>query len=178
MPSVSSVIPVSLTIIAALAQGASALGCYSVGVRLNYLHGGESDLSQEVMNDVHTTCTMAAGKIIKPGEGFYHCSNWEKTISPNGNCYTDCMDGCGTYKESVRWGCNSGCDKNCASPPEGGFNHIQWAVEVRGDQTEQELTYEKCSEAFNTEVGGCQSGSEQNHSGFWFRFDTGEGACP
>ncbi|KAF4472607.1 hypothetical protein FALBO_494 [Fusarium albosuccineum] len=176
MPSISTIIPMSLAIIAASAPWVNALGCYS-GMTFNYLHGGESDLTQEVTNDIHTTCTMVAGKIIKPSEPFWHCTNWEKTISPNIDCYSDCMDGCSTYKESVRWGCNLGCDPNCASPPEGGFNHIEWAIEVRDGQTEHEITYEQCTEAFNTELTGCQSGSEQNHHGFWFRIDPQSGAC-
>jgi hypothetical protein len=168
----------SLTIIAAWAQSASALGCYNEGLRFNYLHGGESDLTQEVIGDIHATCTKAAGKIIKPSEPFWLCTNWEKTISPNANCYIECMDGCNSYKESVRWACNSGCDQNCAKPPEGGFNHIDWAIEIRNGQTEHSITYEQCTEAFKIELSGCRSGSEQNHHGFWFRIDPKEGACP
>ncbi|KAM0415640.1 hypothetical protein ACHAPT_013412 [Fusarium lateritium] len=178
MPSFSKIIPASLAILAASAQWANALGCYNEGLRFKYLHGGESDTKQEVTNDIHTTCTMVAGKIIKPSEPFWLCTNWEKTISPNANCYTDCMDGCSTYKESVSWGCNLNCDENCASPPEGGFNRIEWAIEVRDGQTEHEITYEQCTEAFNIEASACESGSEQNHHGFWFRIDTEKGACP
>ncbi|KAF5695645.1 hypothetical protein FDENT_270 [Fusarium denticulatum] len=172
-----SIIPASLTLMAAYTQWANALGCYNEGLRFNYLHGGETDLTGEVQADIHTTCTMVAGKTIKPTEPFWHCSNWEKNISPNVNCYTDCMDGCSNYKESVRWGCNAGCDKNCVKPAEGGFNKINWAVEVHDGQAEAAITYEQCVEAFNIELGGCQSGSEQNHHGFWFRIDPEFGAC-
>ncbi|KAM5350205.1 hypothetical protein ACJ41O_006710 [Fusarium nematophilum] len=179
MPSISTLIPVSLTMLAASVQWASALGCYSNGLKFNDLHGGEVDLTQEVINDIHTTCTMVAGRIIKPSEPFWHCTNWERTIPENIDCYSDCMTMCEAIKESARFGCIESCgaNKNCQYPPEGGFHHIEWAIEVRDGQTEHAITYEQCSEAFNIERSACRFGSEQNHHGFWFRIDPEGGAC-
>ncbi|KAF4438680.1 NIF-domain-containing protein [Fusarium austroafricanum] len=177
MPSLYKIVPKSLAIIATYAQWASALGC-NKGLRFNYLHGAEADMTQEVMNDIHTTCSMAAGKIIKPDEPFWLCTNWEKNMSPNPNCYLDCIELCNVLKESVRFTCLPSCKQDCVKPPEGGFNKIHWAIEVREGQTEHEITYEQCIEAFNTELAACPMGSESNHHGFWFRIDPEMGGCP
>ncbi|SPO06384.1 uncharacterized protein DNG_09073 [Cephalotrichum gorgonifer] len=180
MSSISTIIPVALTILAATVQQTYALGCYNSGYGFDWLHGGKSDLTQEVINDIHTTCSMVAGKIIRPNEPFWHCTNWEKTIPDNVGCYESCTDGCAATpgRGGSNFLCTIGCDPNCEHAPEGGFNHIDWAIEIRDGQTEHEITYEQCSEAFNIERSGCQSGSEQNHHGFWFRIDPNSGACP
>ncbi|PNP83716.1 hypothetical protein FNYG_02933 [Fusarium nygamai] len=173
--------PSSLAVIIAYVQSVSALGCYTGGLGFNELHGGprSSDLTEEVKNDIHTTCSLAAGKVIKPSEPFWLCTNWERNMVPNPDCYSSCNDDlCGALDEKHRWGCLLGCDPNCAEPPEGGYNHIDWAIEVRDGQGEKAITYEQCSEAFNTEFGGCSSGSEQNHFDFWFRMDPSRDACP
>ncbi|PNP59903.1 hypothetical protein FNYG_14774 [Fusarium nygamai] len=179
MPSFAKAIPTSLAVIAAYAQWVNALGCYSGGLGFNNLHGGDNnnDLTEEVKNDIHTTCTKAAGKVIKPSEPFWLCTNWERNQSPNPDCFSNCIDGCNALDENVRWGCLLGCDSNCGAI-EGGFNHIDWAIEVRDGQAEKTITYEQCSEAFNTELGGCHAGSEQNHFDFWFRIDPNRDACP
>lgn len=57
------------------------LGCYGSSdpkdISFGSLHGLSSsgDTIQEVKNDIHTTCTAAAGKTIKPSEPFWLCTN-------------------------------------------------------------------------------------------------------
>ncbi|KAF5539485.1 hypothetical protein FMEXI_8975 [Fusarium mexicanum] len=72
MPSFAKIMPTSLAVIISYIQSAKALGRYSGGLGFNDLHGGprSSDLTEEVKNEIHTTCSLAAGKVIKPSEPF------------------------------------------------------------------------------------------------------------
>ncbi|EGU88397.1 hypothetical protein FOXB_01091, partial [Fusarium oxysporum f. sp. conglutinans Fo5176] len=76
------------------------------GVWVNELHGGprSSDLTEEVKNDIHTTCSLAAGKVIRPSEPFWLCTNWERNMVPNPHCYSSRNDDlCGAVDEKYRW---------------------------------------------------------------------------
>ncbi|KAL5619823.1 hypothetical protein FOVSG1_002045 [Fusarium oxysporum f. sp. vasinfectum] len=181
MPSIAKIIPTSLAVITAYVQSVNALGCYIGGLDFNELHGGprSSDLTDKVKNDIHTTCSLAAGKVIRPSEPFWLCTNWEKNMVHNPHCYSSRNDDlCSALDEKYRWTCLLSCNPNWAEPPEGGYNHVDWAIEVRDGQAEKAITYEQCSEAFNTELGDCSSGSEQNHFDLWFRMDPSRDACP
>jgi hypothetical protein len=58
-------------------------------------------------------------------------------------------------------------------------SRIDWEIKYDGDGTDSRtLTFETCREAFETELAGCEHGSEQNHGGFWFRIDPNPGKCP
>lgn len=74
--------------------------------------------------------------------------------------------------------CGLGCDPNCDPGPSYGYNHIDWAVEMRDGGADKVIDFDTCMNAFKTELGGCASGSEQYHDGFWFRIDPSTGACP
>lgn len=180
MHSISSFIPAALL---ALAASANALGCYS-GFQFNGLHGGTQDNYQEVLNDINTQCQAASGKTIKDAEPFWKCTNWAVTRSDHEDCYQNCYDACGGIgvgdsAELSQALCRNGCDPNCdPGPPPNTFNHIDWAIEVRDGNPEKVVDYDTCVNFFGTELRGCQSGSEQNHDGFWIRIDPSNGACP
>jgi hypothetical protein len=110
MPSISSIIPamVGAFALSELTYASPTplngglfkrLGCYgSSDISFDSLHGlGYSgDIIQEVKNDIHTTCTKAAGKTIKPTEPFWLCTNWEKTGQGKTaalECYESCKPG-------------------------------------------------------------------------------------
>jgi hypothetical protein len=180
MHSVSSVLPLALIVFAA---SVNALGCYS-GFGFDALHGGRHDTWQEVVDDINSRCQEVAGKTIKPNEPFWKCTNWAVTFSDHVDCFSQCMTGCkaigtGPSAELGKGLCESGCDQNCdPGVPPNTFNHIDWAIEIRGNNPEKQITYEQCVAAFETEAGACHSGSEQNHDGFWFRIDPSSGGCP
>ena len=180
MHSISLSLPAALL---ALAASANALGCYS-GFQFNNLHGSTQDNYQEVLGDINTQCQAASGKTIKGAEPFWKCTNWAVTRSDHENCYQECYDGCGGIgvggsREISQALCRNGCDPNCdPGPPSNTFNHIDWAIEVRDGNPEKVIDYDTCVNAFGAELRGCQSGSEQNHDGFWIRIDPPSGACP
>lgn len=203
MPSIQSILPAMIGLLALSNQVQAVptptgglvkrLGCYgdSSDVSFYSLHGlGYSgDITQEVKNDIHTTCTKAAGKTIKPSEPFWLCTNWEKTAKGKSEalkCYESCQPGIdisGSNSAIIDAGvqaCRDICKLTRGEPDlaDDGWNHIDWAIEVRSGQTEQVITYETCKAAFETELGGCSSGSEQNHDGFWFRIDPNARKCP
>ncbi|KAK5172373.1 uncharacterized protein LTR77_004012 [Saxophila tyrrhenica] len=61
----------------------------------------------------------------------------------------------------------------------GGVNHIWWEIQTEGDSTDEvTITYDTCNSALSTELGGCSTGSEQNHDGLWFKIDPQAGSCP
>jgi hypothetical protein len=203
MPSISSIIP---AMIGALALSDltyasptppntglfKRLGCYGESdIGFYSLHGlsYSGDIIQEVKNDIHSTCTAVAGKTIKPSEPFQSCTNWEKTgtgKTPALNCYDQCKPGTdisgsnpAVIDAGVEW-CKSLCELQYGAPDlsDDGWNHLDWAIEVRGDgQQEKTIDYETCKKAFETELGGCRDGSEQNHDGFWFRIDPNARKC-
>ena len=100
-------------------------------------------------------------------------------------CYESCKPGTdisgsnsAVIDAGVEW-CKSICELEHGKPDfsVGGWNHIDWAIEVRDGQEEKTIDYETCKAAFETELGGCSNGSEQNHDGFWFRIDPNAGKC-
>ncbi|KAK4899949.1 hypothetical protein LTR27_002711 [Elasticomyces elasticus] len=162
-------------------------GCYGYSFGFNALHGGvitEHDLSGEVDNDINSFCQQAAGKEITASSPFWSCTNWQETFSASELCYDSCTDGCGAVGSGGRGGdlasglCTAGCDPNCDPGPNyNNYNHIEWAIEARDGQPGGVISYDTCMAALRTEVGGCASGSEQVHDGYWFRIDPGSGAC-
>jgi hypothetical protein len=74
--------------------------------------------------------------------------------------------------------CRSICEVEHGAPDfhDDGWNHLDWAIEVRDGQ-EKTIDYETCKAAFESELGGCSNGSEQNHDGFWFRIDPNARNC-
>ena len=201
MPSISSIIPAIVGVFAlseltyANPMPANSglfkrLGCYGYSdIGFSNLHGlGYSgDIIQEVKNDIHSTCTKAAGKTIKPAEPFWLCTNWEKTgqgKTPALKCCESCQPGIdisGSNPAAIDAGvelCRSICQLENGAPDlsDDGWNHLDWAIEVRDGQ-EKTTDYETCKAAFETELGGCSDGSEQNHNGFWFRIDPNARKC-
>lgn len=202
MPSISSIIPAMVGAFA-LSQVANAsptppnsglfkrLGCYgSSDIGFYSLHGLDysGDITQEIKNDIHTTCTKAAGKTIKPDEPFWLCTNWEKTGKGKTaalECYESCKPGIdlsGNNQAVIDAGvelCKSICEVEHGKPDfdDDGWNHLDWAIEVRDGQGEKKIDYDTCKAAFETELGGCSDGSEQNHDGFWFRIDPNARKC-
>lgn len=204
MPSISSIIPAILGAFA-LSQLSYAgpvpansglfkrLGCYGSGdasdISFYSLHGisYSGDITQEVKDDIHTTCSKAAGKTIKPSEPFWLCTNWEKTGQGKTEalkCYESCKPGTdisgsnsAVIDAGVEW-CKSICELEHGAPDlsDDGWNHLDWAIEMRDGQ-EKTIDYETCKKAFETELGGCSNGSEQNHDGFWFRIDPNARKC-
>lgn len=151
-------------------------GCYG-GMYFDALHGGISDLrAVEVRNDIATTCGMVNGRTFGPGEEFNHCSQWAITGSDSGNCYQECLDGCGNLPKEYGQGlCKGGCSQDCGGSS-GGNRHIDWAIKNTSDG-DRVMTWEICSAAFNTEVDGCKQGSEQTHGDFWYRIDPNSNGC-
>ena len=89
------------------------------------------------------------------------------------------VGGGGRGGELARLACTLGCDPDCDPGPNyDSYNHIDWAIEARDGQPGGLISYETCMAALQTEHGGCESGSEQYHSGFWFRIDPNSGKCP
>lgn len=156
-------------------------GCYG-GMAFNSLHGGwasNHDLYSEVLADITSTCQAVAGKTISGSSPFWRCTNWQETFSAHENCFSDCEMGCAALpKEYAAALCGLGCDPNCDPGPSYGYNHIDWAVEMRDGGADKVIDFDTCMNAFKTELGGCASGSEQYHDGFWFRIDPSTGACP
>lgn len=113
MPSIPSILPImvgafalsSLTTASPTPPNSGLfkrLGCYGSSdpndISFGSLHGLSSsgDTIQEVKNDIHSTCTAAAGKTIKPSEPFWLCTNWEKTGEGKTaalECYESCKPG-------------------------------------------------------------------------------------
>ncbi|KAI1245949.1 hypothetical protein MGN70_012844 [Eutypa lata] len=62
---------------------------------------------------------------------------------------------------------------------DGGVNSIQWVVANTGHGADDRTIYwAECNAAFNTELGGCSTGSEQIHGDWWYRIDPQSGPCP
>lgn len=174
----------SKTFIPFLISQVAALGCYSGGLGFNALHGGKQDLDQEVKNDISTTCQMVDGATFKKGDGpFTHCSEWEVTEEPDDSCFYDCQKACGAVGFIPGPGalvgavCSEGCDPNCGGPPLGSMNHLSWEIKHANGDDETVLTYDACVKAFEKELGGCSTGSEQNHDGFFYKIDPNAGTC-
>ena len=168
----------------------TANGCYKGGLALNDLHGGTGDngnLDGEVLADINTVCNMVNGAVFKKGDPpFSHCSEWAVPFKPDDSCYDDCEAGCSALGQAdgQRGGelasalCALGCDPNCGGPVLGSINHIDWQISHANDNAESTMTWDICHRAFATELGGCSTGSEQVHDGFWWRIDPNSGACP
>lgn len=154
-------------------------GCYSGGLAYTELHGDETDI-QEVYNDINTSCQLVSETPLGPGASWTHCSEW--AFERYNDCYETCIDGCSNVGSGGRGGdmasagCSAGCDPNCGGT-ETGTNHIWWEVKNEGSG-EATVSYDACIAALNMEVGGCSTGSEQSHDGFWYRIDPQDGNCP
>ncbi|THY81643.1 hypothetical protein D6C92_10298 [Aureobasidium pullulans] len=159
-------------------QSLEKRGCYG-GFPFNHLHGGyHHDLTSEVLSDITSTCLAAAGKTISSSSPFWRCTNWQETNSWKETCFSDCEDGCAALPKDYGAAlCGLGCDPNCDTGPTYGYNRIDWAIEMRDGGADKVIDFETCVNAFKTELGGCQSGSEQYHDGFWFRIDPAQGGC-
>jgi hypothetical protein len=187
----AAAIPASLSASAPLQR---RNGCYSAGelkskfLKFSDLHGSKSTPNSEVSLDITSTCSMAAGHILKPGEVWTRCSEWAATTS--GDCLGDCIDSCtstSTFPGSTALAdqmsagiCTASCPSRCSGVVDKvestGTNRIDWAIKNEGS-ADATIDFQKCSDALNTEVGGCDSGSEQSHDGFWYRIDPNEGKC-
>ncbi|KAM0719082.1 hypothetical protein Q7P37_004987 [Cladosporium fusiforme] len=145
MVSIKTLIPSALVL---LAGSANALGCYSNGQSFKNMHSaknaqGGPDTTNEVKDDINTTCDIVAGKTFNRGDPPYtRCSTWEVHVG------------------------------------DAAYNSINWAIRL-SDNGEDSLvmSYDKCVDALNRELGGCEHGSEQNNGGFWWRIDPQWGAC-
>lgn len=171
----------------AFTTSANALGCYSGGLLFDELHGGkDQELHGEVLMDINTQCQAVDNAIFKKGDpAFYRCTEWAVTVDPDSTCYDNCADGCAATANSGGRGgelsagfCGLGCDPNCGGPAVGSINHIIWEIHHDNDDAESTMTWEMCNKAFETEAGGCSSGSEQHHEGFWYKIDPQSGPCP
>ena len=169
-------------------------GCYSAGelkskfLKFEDLHGSRRTDNSEVSLDITTTCLMASGRVLKPGEVWTRCSEWAETTS--GDCEGDCIDSCNsssTFPGSTALAdqlsaglCTASCPSRCKgvvnTVKETGTNRIDWAIRNDGS-SDATIDFQACSDALNTELGGCDSGSEQSHGGFWYRIDPNEGKC-
>lgn len=176
------------TVIPFLLSQVAALGCYNGGLAFNDLHGGRGtqDLDQEVMNDINTVCNIVAGKTFKKGDPpFTHCSEWKVTVEPDDTCYENCEAGCEATGSNPanRAGdlsaglCGSQCDPDCGGPRVGTMSHISWEIKHNNDDAETVMSFDACNKAFLTELGGCSTGSEQNHDGFFYKIDPNAGTC-
>ncbi|CAD0086357.1 unnamed protein product, partial [Aureobasidium vineae] len=118
-------------------------GCYS-GFPFNHLHGGYNhDLSSEVLADITSTCQAVAGKTIGDSSPFWRCTNWQETFSWHETCFSDCEDGCAALpKDYAAALCGSGCDANCDPGPSYGYNHIDWAVEIRDGGADKVIDFD------------------------------------
>lgn len=177
MPSFTTILPVLVTLLAAIPH-VGALGCYNSGLTFNSLHSGrDHNLRQEVLNDIHTTCSILNGATFRKNDPpFARCTNWAKTFPDNEDCYETCINGCNAFMtESGKSVCRLNCNPNCERKP-GGTNHINWAVKLNKGEAKR-MTYDICRHAFEVESGACASGSEQVWDDFWFKIDPTEGAC-
>ncbi|KAK3721278.1 hypothetical protein LTR37_003153 [Vermiconidia calcicola] len=160
-----------LALVAALPL-TNALGCYSGGLAFEDLHGGadsnDLDMEAEVLADISNVCNEVNGAVFKNGDPpFSHCSDWTVTVEPDDTCYDVCLLGGGLD-----------CDPDCGGPVVGSVNHIDWQISYLNGAEEATMTLDICKGAFSTELGGCSTGSEQNHDGFWWKIDPNAGACP
>ena len=169
-------------------------GCYSTGelkskfLKFEDLHGSRRTDNSEVSLDITSTCSMAAGTVLKPGEVWTRCSEW--ATSTSSDCEGDCIDSCNsmnTFPGSTALAdqmssglctlsCPSRCSGNRPVVVEKGTNRIDWAIRNDGS-ADVTIGFQACSDALNTELGGCDSGSEQVHGSFWYRIDPNWGAC-
>lgn len=188
----SAAIPV--TLVATTAPLHRRSGCYGSGelkskfLKFENLHGSGHTPNSEVSLDITSTCSMAAGRVLKPGEVWTRCSEWAATTS--GDCIGDCIDSCtppSTFPGSTALAdqmsagiCTASCPSRCSGVVDKvestGTNRIDWAIKNEGS-ADATIDFQKCSDALNTEVGGCDSGSEQSHDEFWYRIDPNEGSC-
>jgi len=171
-------------------------GCYSSGdselndkfLKFSELHGTRRTDNAEVALDITTTCQMASGTILKPGEVWTRCSEWATATSDD--CEGSCIDSCtpsSTFPGSTALAdqmssalCVASCPSRCKdSGPlvvEHGTNRIDWAIKNEGS-ADTTINFQACKDALSTEIGGCDSGSEQSHGGFWYRIDPNKGTC-
>jgi len=105
-----------------------------------------------------------------------HCSGWGCSKDDDNCIYGDCPDKCNSDGD-----CISECAKSCAKIPCDGLyegNRINYEIKHDGNSDDtRTLTYDICYNAYKTELGGCKTGSEQNHDGFWFRIDPNPRTC-
>jgi hypothetical protein len=127
---------------------ANAIGCYVTGKSFDNMHGALNTFgvgtTEEVKNDINTTCGIVAGKTFKRGDPSYsRCSTWEVYVG------------------------------------DGAWNHINWEIRLQdgGSADSLVMSYEKCVNALNRELGGCSTGSEQNNGGFYYKIDPNNGPC-
>ena len=168
-------------------------GCYQSALLPGYLkfadlHGSTKKTDNaEVSLDITTTCNMAAGRVLKPGEVWTHCSEWAWETSSD--CEGDCIASCpprstfpGTTSLADQLGgalCIASCPSQCKGKEtevKTGTNRIDWAVKNEGS-ADATIDAQACKDALNWEIGGCDSGSEQSKGGFWYRIDPNEGKC-
>jgi hypothetical protein len=168
-------------------------GCYQSALLPGYLkfadlHGSSKKTDNaEVSLDITTTCNMAAGRVLKPGEVWTHCSEWAWETSSD--CEGDCIASCpprstfpGTTSLADQLGgalCIASCPSQCkgkGTEVKTGTNRIDWAVKNEGS-ADATIDAQACKDALNWEIGGCDSGSEQSKGGFWYRIDPNEGKC-
>jgi hypothetical protein len=169
-------------------------GCYSAGelkskfLKFEDLHGSRRTDNSEVSLDITSTCSMASGYVLKPGEVWTRCSEW--VTSTTSDCEGSCIDSCtpsSTFPGSTALAdqmssglCVASCPYRCSGKrpivTEAGTNRIDWAIKNEGS-TDATIDFQACSDALNTEIAGCDSGSEQSHGGFWYRIDPNEGKC-
>ena len=102
---------------------------------------------------------------------FTHCSNWTVTVAPDDNCFDSCLSFCIPD-------CGSYCDPDCGGAVLGSINRINWEIDFNDESDDKKMTFDICKNAFQTELGGCSTGSEQNHEGFYFKIDPNVDACP
>jgi len=159
-----------LVTLAAVLPFVNALGCYSGGLLFEDLHGNlpgdRLDMNAEIKANINTVCDKIAGAEFKKTDPasppFTHCSDWEVTLeSPD-----DCCDG-------------AFCPERCLGPEIGSFNRIEFEVKLKDDSQTTTMKKEWCIAAFELELSGCSSGSEQDDdNGFWYRIDPQSGGCP
>jgi hypothetical protein len=170
-------------------------GCYSTGeLKSKYLgfedlHGTKHTDNAEVATDITTTCLMVQDKVFKAGEVWTRCSEWAETIMSDceGNCLKSCGGDTPTFPSSTALAdmsasgiCMATCPSQCSGKEDHivstGTNRIDWAIKNTGS-SDATLSFDDCNRALNTELGGCEAGSEQQHSGFWYRIDPNQGKC-
>jgi hypothetical protein len=186
----SAAIPATLNAAAPLQRR----GCYASGelkskfLKFENLHGSGHTANSEVSLDITSTCSMASGRVLKPGEVWTRCSEWAATTS--GNCLGDCIDSCtstSTFPGSTALAdqmsagiCTASCPSRCSGVVDKvestGTNRIDWAIRNDGG-ADVTVDFQKCNDALNTEIGGCDSGSEISKDGLWYRIDPNEGKC-
>jgi hypothetical protein len=162
-----------------------ALGCYTIGLPFNSLHGGQNqEIMGEVFADINTQCQVMDGLVFHKALGHYQlCTEWAITVEPDRTCYEDCTDGCAAVGSGGRGAelasalCTAGCDPGCGGPAVGGTNHINWEFVHDSEEEEITMTYDVCMAALNAEASACSLGSEQTHGGFRYKIDPNEGSC-